>query len=73
MRVRLGTIAVDDNVRKAIAAHVGKSGKCTRADVRAFYLKCGDADLAVVVAEFDARIEPVLPFMDETPHESRAL
>jgi len=67
VRVRLGTIVVSDHERKALAAHVGQSGKCRRADVRQFYLEAGEMRRRVVVAEYERRIEPRLPFSERAP------
>lgn len=52
MRVRLGSIDVDDDVRRAIRSLYGKSGLATREEVRNFWNNAADTDLSDVVHEW---------------------
>lgn len=52
MKVALGSIDVDEDVRRAINFQYGKPGLATRAEVRDFYLLAADTTLQDVVAEW---------------------
>lgn len=52
MKVRLGTIEIDDEERRAIRAYYGQRGLATRADVRAFFIAMAEADLETIVHDF---------------------
>lgn len=69
MRVRLGTVIVDERTRRAIAHAHGEARKASRAECRVFLVKHSAAELAAVLDAFDALTEPKLPFID---HEARA-
>lgn len=45
MKVALGTIEVDDDVRRAINSYYGQTGLATRTTVRDFMVQAAEADL----------------------------
>lgn len=51
MKVRLGTVEVNDSVRRALRRRVGRRGLATHDEVRDFFLMVADAALDDVVAE----------------------
>lgn len=51
MRVSLGAIEVNDVVRRALRAYVGKSGLATRQEVRDMFRSLASADIDSIVAE----------------------
>lgn len=61
MKVRLGTIDVDDDTRRAINAHYGKKGMATRADVRSFALSAVRGEVDNVLDDHEAQLvnEPI--------------
>lgn len=52
MKVNLGTIEVNDLVRRAIAKYYGEKKIASRATVRSFFLDHASADLEQVVSEY---------------------
>lgn len=63
MKVNLGTIEVDDDYRRAIRAHFGKTGKATRKEVKNFYQALADADMEGIVHDWRT--------LKDTPKEER--
>jgi hypothetical protein len=57
MRVKIKTIKVSHELREAIAAALGKSGECSRAEARDYYERAGDAKLREVWSALLARRE----------------
>lgn len=53
MKVNIGTIEVNDDVRRAVAHRFGKKGLATRADVRSLYLSLADADMQTIVDDWE--------------------
>lgn len=51
MKIALGTIEVDNEVREAIRAYYGKGGRATRAEVKAAVLGLGEAGFDIAVDE----------------------
>ena len=52
MKVSLGTIEVNDDIRRAVRHRVGKTGLATRREVRDLYKSLADADLDCVVSDW---------------------
>ena len=45
MKVRLGTIEIDDEERRLLASYIGRKGLATREEVRSFYIQNAEANL----------------------------
>lgn len=59
MKVSLGTIEVDDDVRRAVNDFLGKPGLATRETIRSVYLRCADADLNEIVSTWRQNQEDI--------------
>jgi hypothetical protein len=52
MKVRLGTIEVDDEIRRALRHRQGRPGLATRAEVRNAYRNQAEIDIELIVDEY---------------------
>lgn len=52
LRIKIGTIIVDDTIREAFASRIGQEGKASALTVRAALLAAINAEIECVVAEF---------------------
>lgn len=53
MKIRLGTIEVDDNFRRALAYHYGIKKLATRDDVRQWAISCISATSDDVIFDYE--------------------
>lgn len=58
MKVRI-TITLDDEVRKALAAHYGQAGLATRATITAWAEGCIEATLQDITHDYEVEQEEV--------------
>jgi len=56
MKVRLGTVEVDDFVRRAIRARYGQGGLATREEVRFIYMSSGEEVLTDIACEHQCEL-----------------
>jgi hypothetical protein len=62
VRVRLGTVTITAEERKALGELLGAGGLASRATVKALYLGLGGDMIDDAMREARRKIEPVLPF-----------
>lgn len=55
MKVNIGTMEFDDQLRRSIRHHFNQAGKATREECRSFVLMLVDADLETVQRDYDHR------------------
>ena len=59
MKVALGTIEVDDGVRRAINAYYGYTGLATRDTIRSFMVNAATADLEEVCFNYEQQQQAI--------------